>query len=156
MSAALASESMPPITAPRRRHDRRAADRVPGAAWPGCLVALLAAPFALAADGIGFASVADARAMLDARGDVVAAMLDGWTVLEEAAAPGRTQWAFVPPAHPAYPALVRRDVVMKAGVPTLVTRFLCEGRRAACERLYRRVRAHGASGATTPLPALVP
>ncbi|MEQ8660713.1 MAG: hypothetical protein RLW62_07845 [Gammaproteobacteria bacterium] len=116
-----------------------------------------AAATSVAAGGIGHASVAAARAALDARGDVVTTVADGWTLRREPPVRGGIEWAFVDPRHPAYPALVRREVMLKAGVATLVTRFLCEGRRAACEALYARVRAHGESAAaTTPLPAVAP
>ena len=104
---------------------------------------------------IGYRSVRAARDALVARRDVVVSAERGWTLIREPAAPGHTEWAFLAREHPAYPALVRRDVVLRAGTPTLVTRFLCEGARAACETLYARVRAHGQAPGDAPL-AVVP
>ncbi len=104
--------------------------------------------------GIGYRSVREARDALAARDDVAVSSARGWTLVREPAAPGHTEWAFLAREHPAYPALVRRDVVLRAGTPTLVTRFLCEGARAACETLYARVRAHGSAAGDAPLAAV--
>ncbi|MEQ8231637.1 MAG: hypothetical protein RLW61_13220 [Gammaproteobacteria bacterium] len=135
---------------PRTRHV--------AAALAACLLALAAPAAVLAGSstGIGFRSVAAARAALAARADVERRRTSGWMVLRETGAPGRTEWAFVGADHAAHPALVRRDVTLKGGLPTLVTRFLCEGRRNACEALYARLRAHGESTATSAWPDIAP
>lgn len=109
---------------------------------------------AVGESGIGYRSVREARDALAARNDVAVSSAPGWTLVREPSAPGHTEWAFLAREHPAYPALVRRDVVLRAGTPTLVTRFLCEGARAACETLYARVRAHGSAAGDAPLAAV--
>ncbi len=90
--------------------------------------------------GIGYASVAAARSALTALPRAEVRVDDGWTVITDGAVGPQTTWTFAPPAHPAYPVLIRRDAVMKQGQPTLVTHFLCEGRRAACETLYTNLK----------------
>lgn len=104
----------------------------------------LAAP-AVAADsiGLGFPSVQAAYTALSSRPDVSVSEENGWVRLEFIGQTGLTAWSFVPPRHPAWPAVVRRDVLSKSGIPTLVTRFVCEGRRTACEVLYARLRDAG-------------
>ena len=99
--------------------------------------------------GLGYTSVRAARAALEARADVeVVSDADGTRFLERDSAT-HTQWTFVDRDDPAYPAVVRRDLEQRPDGPTLVTRFVCEGRRAACEALYRRVReAAGLAPAT--------
>ena len=57
-------------------------------------------------------------------------------------------WALARNAIPCQQSLCQRP----QGV---VTRFLCEGARAACETLYARVRAHGQAPGDAPL-AVVP
>jgi hypothetical protein len=94
--------------------------------------------------GIGFASVRAAYTALSARSDAIVDDQTGWTRIALPGSDGLTVWSFAPRGHPAFPALVRRDVLSRDGVPTLVTRFLCEGRRAACETLYADLR--GAAG----------
>ncbi|MCB1746263.1 MAG: hypothetical protein H6977_10840 [Gammaproteobacteria bacterium] len=121
------------VTSPRRGAGR--------ALW--LLAAVFTLPATGAAAGIGYASVSSARsALLDRAGARVEAVR-GWTVVD-AGGPAHTRWSFAPRAHPAYPALVRRDVVSRDGVPTLVTWFLCEGRRASCETLYAGLQAGSA------------
>jgi hypothetical protein len=124
-----------PCTEPRPHARRRGA---------ALLLALLAAPAGRAEAGIGYASVAVARTALVEAAGAAAVDIAGWTVVDDAASPAHTRWSFAPRTHPAYPALVRRDVVVRDGVPTLVTWFLCEGRRAPCEALYAGLRAGSA------------
>ncbi|MGE0485118.1 MAG: hypothetical protein AB7Q81_13325 [Gammaproteobacteria bacterium] len=121
-----------PCTEPRPGAHRRGA---------ALLLALLVAPTARADAGIGYASVARARAALVEPAGARSVEIAGWTVVDDAASPAHTRWSFAPRSHPAYPALVRRDLVQRDGVPTLVTWFLCEGRRAPCEALYAGLRA---------------
>ena len=91
--------------------------------------------------GIGFASVRAAYSALSARSDAEVEQDAEWTRIAVPGPEGLAVWSFASRAHPAYPVLVRRDVALRNGVPTLVTRFLCEGRRTACETLYADVRS---------------
>lgn len=103
-------------------------------------VSWLAGGVAGAAD-IGYPSVAAARAALAAQPGTEQVEEAGWTHIDlPAATGGVTRWSFVAPDQPAYPAVVRRDIVPRDGEPTLIVRFLCEGPRAACDALYAQVR----------------
>jgi len=120
---------------------------------------LLLCPALLAAQttvsGIGYASVSAARKALAAKPEVETADHSGWTIITEQGGDEFTTWTFAPKGHPAYPTLVRRDIVFKRGNPTLITRVLCESRRGACDSLYNRLRAQIAqctSSCTTVLP----
>lgn len=105
----------------------------------GCAACL--AGFAASAADIGFPSVAAARAALAAQPGTEQVEEAGWIHIDlPAAAGGVTRWSFVAPDQPAYPAVVRRDIVPRDGEPTLIVRFLCEGPRAACDALYAQVR----------------
>lgn len=93
--------------------------------------------------GLGFPSVQAAYTAVSSRPDVSVSEEDGWIRLDSSTEAGLISWSFLPRGHPAWPAVVRRDVLARAGIPTLVTRFVCEGHRAACEVLYARLRADG-------------
>ncbi len=120
---------------------------------------LLLAPGLLAAQttvsGIGYGSVRAARQALAAKPAVQTAEQRGWTIITDEQGNDFTTWTFVPRAHPAYPSVVRRDIVYKNGNPTLITRMLCEAARGACDALYSRLQAQIArctSNCTTVLP----
>lgn len=90
---------------------------------------------------IGYESVTAAYKILTEMPDASIERSDGWTVIEfgTAGKPGHTTWSFVPVRHPAYPALVRRDVVLSDGEPAIATRLLCESSHAACDALFDSV-----------------
>ncbi len=120
---------------------------------------LLLTPSLLAAQttvsGIGYASVRAARQALAAKPAVQTAEHGGWTIITDEQGDDFTTWTFAPKGHPAYPTVVRRDIVFKNGNPTLVTRVLCESKRGACDSLYSRLHAQIAnctSHCTTVLP----
>jgi hypothetical protein len=120
---------------------------------------LLSVPTLLVAQttvsGIGYASVSAARKALAAKPQVQTADHAGWTIITDEQGDGFTTWTFAPKGHPAYPTVVRRDIVLKNGDPTLVTHVLCESRRGACDALYNRLHAQIAlctSNCTTVLP----
>lgn len=124
-----------------------------------CLTGLLPAASVAAqttASGIGYASVAAARQAVLARPTVSnRAEQRGWLIVTDEPGDDFTTWAFAPKGHPAYPTVVRRDIVFKNGNPTLVTRVHCESRQQACDALYARLRAEVArctSNCTTVLP----
>ncbi|HET7845693.1 MAG TPA: DUF4019 domain-containing protein [Xanthomonadales bacterium] len=113
----------------------------PHAAQPGPLPPV-APPtlFASEAEPIGFKTVAEARAAL-AKRDGASATTDefGWTVVSE----DRTQalWSFVPGKHPAFPAVVRRQLVERDGTIFIEMETLCEAKQAACDALEREFEA---------------
>lgn len=91
---------------------------------------------------IGYKTVAEARAALEARDgrDVVVTHADGWITVNEPAA--GAQWSFPPQGHYAYPSLLRRTVVREAGGKvTMRTDSLCETQADACARLVAEFEA---------------
>ena len=116
---------------------------------PGLLVAQTTV------SGIGYASVSAARQALTVKVAVQTADHGGWTIVTDQAGDAFTTWTFAPKSHPAYPSVVRRDIVFKNGNPTLITRVMCESKRGACDSLYTRLHAQiarCASNCTTVLP----
>lgn len=114
---------------------------------PGCSAAQTSA--------IGYRSVGAARAALANKPAVQTTTQAGWTIVTDEQGNDFTTWTFAPRTHPAYPSVVRRDIVFKDGNPTLITRVLCEARRATCDALYSRLRgqiARCTSNCTTVLP----
>ena len=129
-------------------------------AWRGRRLFLLAATLlplcgpVLATDAANdLRSVRQAYAALEARPAAVAYVANGWSVFSDDSAGKHMLWSFAPPGDPAYPAVVRREVLMKNGLPTVITRFVCEGQRQSCERLYARLRATGDVGIASRLQA---
>ena len=105
------------------------------ALWLGAAAALAAEPDATAATRTAEpASVAEARALLQADTGTVGTEMDGWWVVQQ---PSRSaQWSFTPAGHAAHPAVVRRTIVRGAdGRRSVVTRLWCEGPAAACQEL---------------------
>jgi len=48
---------------------------------------------------------------------------------------GLTLWSFTPEGHPAYPAVVKRQMVEKDGAWYVNMNALCEATKAACDKL---------------------
>ena len=85
---------------------------------------------------IEFPSVAAALRSLEARdgNGTVVTHGDGWTIVNEPGA--AAQWSFVPAAHAAYPAVVRRVIRRSpTGEASVETASLCEAPKAACDQL---------------------
>ena len=84
--------------------------------------------------GVGYPTVAAALEALKARSDVKISARDGWTIIEDPKE--RALWSFVPAGHPAYPAVVKRAVVVKAdGMASIWTGALCQAEKTPCDRL---------------------
>ena len=120
---------------------------------------LLLAPLSWATQttvsGVGYASVSAARQTLAAKPAARTEEHAGWTIVTDEQGDGFTTWSFAPKSHPSYPSVVRRDIVLKNGNPTLVMRVLCEARRGACDSLYTSMQAQVTrctSNCTTVLP----
>lgn len=104
------------------------------------LVAMAAAAQKTQSTAIGYATVAAARKAVLAKPKVIAEDHGGWTLVIDEDGDGFTTWTFPPRAHPAYPSVLRRDVIEQNGAPTIVTHLLCEASRRACDQFYTRVR----------------
>ena len=108
-----------------------------------------------AISGLGYGSVAAARAALVKKPAVQTIEQAGWTIITDQHDNDFTTWTFAPRAHAAYPSVVRRDIVFKNGNPTLITRLFCEAQPSTCDALYRSLQARIArctGNCTTLLP----
>lgn len=97
--------------------------------------------------GIGYPSVAAALQALKGRRDVTISTRDGWTIVEDR---GNTVWSFTPATYPAYPAVVKRTMTSKDGIPYVDMKVLCEAAKDPCNRLvedFRRVNEQAAQTA---------
>lgn len=85
---------------------------------------------------IGYKTVADARAALTARKDVqMETTAAGWLIVQVPSE--NTIWSFTPPAHPAYPAAVKRTFFESKGSVQLQTNALCQASKKSCDQLIR-------------------
>jgi len=111
-----------------------------------------------AARPIEFATVAEARAALEARdgNGTIVTHPEGWVVVNEPMA--SAQWTFTLPGHAAHPAVLKRVIRRSAdGAVSVETMPLCEAPKLACEqlvaefaamndRITQAVRARGRQG----------
>jgi hypothetical protein len=84
---------------------------------------------------IGYPSVAAAMKALHAQPNVVFTSENGWIITTDEAA--YTVWSFTPPSYPAYPAVVKRQVVSEATGSSILTNVQCEASKSACDDLVR-------------------
>ena len=87
----------------------------------------------------GYPTVQAAFDGLKARTGVRMTSQDGWTIIEDPAS--STLWSFVPASHPAYPAVIRRQLVEREGRKAVGMSALCQGPRPACDKLMEEMRA---------------
>jgi hypothetical protein len=94
------------------------------------------APLPEAAEtAIEYPSVAAALQGLHARPNVVFTTESGWTIATDEAA--YTIWSFAPPSYPAYPAMVKRQVIPQGTGSSIVMSAHCEASKPACDDLVR-------------------
>jgi hypothetical protein len=84
---------------------------------------------------IEYPSVAAALQALHARPGVVFTTESGWTIATDEAA--YTIWSFAPPSYPAYPAVVKRQVIPQGTGSSIVMSVHCEASKTACDDLVR-------------------
>jgi len=84
---------------------------------------------------IEYASVSDAREALKAKPGVVFSAMNGWDIATDKAV--RTIWSFSPADYPAYPAVVKRQVVQDAGKVFIKMSVHCEASKVVCDDLVR-------------------
>ena len=82
---------------------------------------------------VGYPTVAAALSDLKARKDVTISESDGWTVVSDAA--DGIVWSFAPQSHPAYPAVVKREIVQTGKSVSIGMSVLCEAAKGPCEEL---------------------
>ncbi len=92
-------------------------------------------PSAAPASSIGYATVAEALAALKSKPGVRVELTkpDAWVIVSE---PENIQWSFTPSTHSAYPAVVRRAIMVNAdGGVFIETSSLCQAQKASCDKL---------------------
>lgn len=92
-----------------------------------------------ASQGLGYATVSAAREALTTRQDVRINNEGGWTLVMETPS---ILWSFTPSDHPAYPAVLRRELKRdKDGVTYVDMNGLCEAEQTACNALMLEYQA---------------
>jgi hypothetical protein len=79
--------------------------------------------------------VAAARQALGGKAGVEVTTVNGWEIATDKAA--MTIWAFAPRDYPAYPAVVKRQVVEDGGQVSISMSVHCEALKSACDELVR-------------------
>lgn len=92
-------------------------------------------PLAEQPTSIGYPTVSAALADLSSRPGVTMSEQAGWTVATDA--PSRTLWSFAPVGHPAYPALVKRQILSTDHGVDMKMEVLCEADKGPCDDLVR-------------------
>jgi hypothetical protein len=83
---------------------------------------------------IEYKTVAAALADLKARNSGSISIQGGYTVIDDKA--GNAVWSFVPVGHPAYPAVVRRGIIVKPnGMTGIAMATLCQSGKTVCDKL---------------------
>jgi hypothetical protein len=82
---------------------------------------------------IEYPNVAVAWSQLSARDDVEMRLENGWPIVVDHGS--RTVWSFSPPDYPAYPAVVKRQVVPVGNKSDVRMSILCEASKEACDDL---------------------
>ena len=83
----------------------------------------------------GYPSVAAALQALHAAPNVAFTTQNGWTIATDRA--NYTIWSFAPPTDPAYPAVVKRQVMHEGSQSSIHMSVQCEASKAACDDLVR-------------------
>lgn len=84
---------------------------------------------------IGYESVDAAMNDLGSRQDIARSTQNGWLIAADDAS--RTIWSFAPPGHPAYPAVVRRQVVQNGADVEIAMAVRCGAAKPDCDDLVR-------------------
>ena len=92
----------------------------------------------VASSNIGYPTVQAALAGLKAKPSAQIQVQGGWTIVADEKDPqGFALWSFTPEGHPAYPAVVKRTVVVKDGGTQIEMGVLCQATKAPCDQLVR-------------------
>ena len=84
---------------------------------------------------VGYETVAEALAALRSRSGVIFTTENNWLIATDEAA--YTIWSFAPRGYPAYPAVVKRQVVSLPVGSRAEMSVLCEASKEACDNLVR-------------------
>ena len=61
----------------------------------------------------------------------------GWTIVTVDNPEERAIWSFTPKSHPAYPSVVKREVVEEGGEIRVRTTVICRSTKPVCDQLVR-------------------
>ncbi len=81
---------------------------------------------------IGYSTVAKALKSLKNNASSKVRVLRKWTVITDSS---KRTWSFAPKSHPAYPSVVRREIIIKNGRLFVQSIALCETKKIHCDRL---------------------
>jgi len=95
-----------------------------------------APPLPEQSSSVGYSTVGAALRALKSRPGVQFATQAGWTIATDEAA--KTIWSFAPASDPAYPAVVKREVVQTGTVIEMKMSVLCGASKPACDNLVRQ------------------
>lgn len=84
---------------------------------------------------VRYSTVAAALKGLHARPNVNFSTENGWTIATDETA--YTIWSFAPASYPAYPAVVKRQVVSQGSGSSISIEVSCEASKIACDDLVR-------------------
>ena len=107
---------------------------------PGAVLAQSEQPSEASASGsgIGYKTVAEALDAVKAKPGAVVTVTrpDSWTIVSEPG--GMVVWSFTPSSHAAYPAVVRRAIVVGLdGMARIETTGLCQASKEPCDKLMK-------------------
>jgi hypothetical protein len=85
---------------------------------------------------VGYPTVAAALQGLHANPSIEFSSQAGWTIANDKA--GLTIWSFPPEGDPAYPAVVKREIVQDSAGVEMKMAVLCQSTKQACDNLVRQ------------------
>ena len=85
---------------------------------------------------IGYSSVAEALAALQAKPKIQVSVQNGWTIATDKE--NKTLWSFSPKSDPSYPSAVKRIVEERNDTVFVHMDVLCEASKSACDNLVRQ------------------
>ena len=102
-----------------------------------CLSQIVPLPEANAST-IGYKTVADALAALEANPNVQISVQGGWTIASDEGT--KTIWSFAPKNDPSYPSAVKRTMKEHDGRVFVDMNILCQTSKPACDQLVLQFR----------------
>ena len=95
---------------------------------------------ALASDkksSIGYDSVESAKEALKNDPNATFDVHEGWDVATQTGDKMYVMWTFPPLGHPAYPSVVRREILEKNEKVQLEMKVFCQAKKADCDKLVK-------------------
>jgi len=99
-----------------------------------CASVLAAEPVPASESGIEYSTLAEALTALRAKSGVTFTNQKGWLVANDSVA--IVVWLFTEPGHPAYPTMIKRQVVNGPDGAYMDTAILCLASQAVCDKYF--------------------